>query len=82
VPSRRCFAVVAAIPATPSLIAYAISAAGRAASSADRPGSPPDALNEPGAQEFPGGGSAITTILVVSDVEASVSWYRYVLGAG
>lgn len=31
---------------------------------------------------FPGGGSAITVILVVGDVEASVRWYRDVLGAG
>ncbi len=30
---------------------------------------------------FPGGGSAITTILVVADVEVSVRWYREVLGA-
>jgi catechol 2,3-dioxygenase-like lactoylglutathione lyase family enzyme len=30
---------------------------------------------------FPGGGSAITTILVVGDVEASVHWYRDILGA-
>ena len=31
--------------------------------------------------EFPGGGSAITTILVVDDTERSVPWYRDVLGA-
>lgn len=30
---------------------------------------------------FPGGGSAITVILVVDDVGASVPWYRDVLGA-
>ncbi|MDH3227462.1 MAG: VOC family protein [Thermoleophilia bacterium] len=30
---------------------------------------------------FPGGGSAITTILVVGDVETSVRWYRDILGA-
>lgn len=30
---------------------------------------------------FPGGGSAITTILVVRDTPASVTWYRDILGA-
>lgn len=30
---------------------------------------------------FPGGGSAITTILVVGDTATSVAWYRDVLGA-
>lgn len=30
---------------------------------------------------FPGGGSAITTILVVGDTTTSVAWYRDVLGA-
>lgn len=33
------------------------------------------------ATAFPGGGSALTTILVVQDPEASVGWYRDVLGA-
>ncbi len=30
---------------------------------------------------FPGGGSAITTILVVSDTATSAAWCRDVLGA-
>ncbi len=40
------------------------------------------ARTEEGAMDpFPGGASAVTTILVVRDVASSVAWYRDVLGA-